>query len=70
MPVDYKEGERSNLVLSEFHHIVGTAFLISGPFVAGQREGGDAENCAPSFIFSPSTLLYQKEKFIFGTINL
>lgn len=28
MPVDYKEGERSNLVLSEFHHIVGTAFFI------------------------------------------
>jgi hypothetical protein len=27
MPVDYKEGERSNLALSEFHHIVGTAFL-------------------------------------------
>jgi len=28
-PVDYKEDERSNLVLSEFHHIVGTAFLYT-----------------------------------------
>ncbi len=28
MPVDYKEDERSNLVLSEFHHIVDTAFFI------------------------------------------
>ena len=27
-PVDYKEGERSNLVLSEFHHIVDAAFFI------------------------------------------
>ena len=26
-PVDYKEGKRSNLVLSEFHHIVDAAFL-------------------------------------------
>ena len=28
-PVDYKEGERSNLVLSEFHHIVDAAFLYT-----------------------------------------
>ena len=27
--ISYKEGERSNLVLSEFHHIVGTAFLYT-----------------------------------------
>lgn len=32
-PVDYKEGEHSNLVLSEFHHIVGAAFFISLPFM-------------------------------------
>lgn len=32
-PVDYKEGERSNLVLSEFHHIVGTAFLYTFPMI-------------------------------------
>ena len=28
-PVDYKEGERSNLVPSEFHHIVDAAFLYT-----------------------------------------
>lgn len=28
MSVDYKEGEHSNLVTSEFHHIVGAAFFI------------------------------------------
>ena len=30
-PVDYKEGERSNLVLSEFHHIVGTTSSYARP---------------------------------------
>ncbi len=33
MPVDYKESEHSNLVLSEFHHIVGTAFFILSPMI-------------------------------------
>lgn len=33
MPVDYNEIERSNLVLSEFHHIVDAAFFIFFPMI-------------------------------------